>query len=408
MPLDPVPQWPGTGLDSLPDPTESTYEDDDGFEIDRLLQKHNAILEAAEAKLGSTVTGTPGRGKALIGKGSDAGIHDVVARANLLINGGMRVNQRVTMPTADNSYCLDRWRLLLGAANAATVSQEVSDVPTNGSKYALKMVVGSGNNNKFGAWQILEGKDVRHLRGKKVSARVTLRAIAGIATAKLAIVEFTGTEDAVSGDPISAWGAQGTDPTLAASYAYLGTPTAIVPTTSFVSYYLEGVTVGASANNLAVFVWSDDTTTTQTTDFMIATDIKLEEGEVCTAVDRRHFQQEIGLAQRYYCKSYAIATAPAAATAAGSIWFSTSDNETTKAVTVPVRYPVQMRATPTVTLYDNAGNSGKITTLTHAVAATDNVAPNTGVSNGTADGFNMFHSGAVAGVQFQYTAAGEL
>lgn len=51
MPLNPVPNWP-TSLDSLPDPTNATYEDDDGFEIDLLLQKHNAIAEALEGAVG--------------------------------------------------------------------------------------------------------------------------------------------------------------------------------------------------------------------------------------------------------------------------------------------------------------------------------------------------------------------
>jgi hypothetical protein len=52
MPLNPVPNYP-TSLDSLPDPTNAIYEDDDGFEIDLILQKHNAILEALEGKAGT-------------------------------------------------------------------------------------------------------------------------------------------------------------------------------------------------------------------------------------------------------------------------------------------------------------------------------------------------------------------
>ncbi len=51
MPLNPVPNFP-VSLDSLPDPTSATYEDADGFEIDLLLQKLNAIVEALEVKLG--------------------------------------------------------------------------------------------------------------------------------------------------------------------------------------------------------------------------------------------------------------------------------------------------------------------------------------------------------------------
>lgn len=55
MTLNPVPNWP-VSLDSLPDPTQASYEDDVGYELDLLLQKHNAILEAIEAKLGIGAT----------------------------------------------------------------------------------------------------------------------------------------------------------------------------------------------------------------------------------------------------------------------------------------------------------------------------------------------------------------
>lgn len=51
MPLNPVPNYYAS-LDSLPDPTAATYEDADGFEIDLLFQKLNAIVEKLEAKLG--------------------------------------------------------------------------------------------------------------------------------------------------------------------------------------------------------------------------------------------------------------------------------------------------------------------------------------------------------------------
>jgi hypothetical protein len=58
MPLNPVPNYPAS-LDSLPDPTATIWMDDDGFEQDLILQKHNAILELLEAKvgIGSSVPG---------------------------------------------------------------------------------------------------------------------------------------------------------------------------------------------------------------------------------------------------------------------------------------------------------------------------------------------------------------
>lgn len=70
MPLNPVPNYP-VSLDSFPDPTDATYEDDDGFEIDYLLQKHNAAIEILEAKVGVT-SSVPAADTALEGTGTGA------------------------------------------------------------------------------------------------------------------------------------------------------------------------------------------------------------------------------------------------------------------------------------------------------------------------------------------------
>jgi hypothetical protein len=407
MPLDPEPNYPAS-LDSLPDPTSATYEDDDGFELDLLLQKHNAILEALEGKVGVGST-TPARSTALYGGAGGVGIWDVVARRNRLLNGDFRINQRVTaVGSTDNSYGLDRWRLLLGAANAANVQHEGTDVPTNGSNRALKLTVGSANNNKFGCWQVLEFLDVADLRGKTVSLQFKAKATSGITDVRAAVVEFTGTADSVSGDPISAWNTAGTNPTLAASYAYDNTPANLGPTTSWATYRVENIPIGASANNLAVFIWCDDTSTTTTTDALRITDVQLEEGAVCTDVERVQFGEELARCQRYYTKSYALATAPATATTTGAVAFGGSDNATSKSVFAPVRHKVSMRTLPTITLYDAAGNSGKITTINAAGATTDNVSPTVGAAFVNADAFTLAHTGTIAGVLFHYTADAEL
>jgi hypothetical protein len=321
-------------------------------------------LAAAESKLGLGAT-VPARGKGLVGS-ADGSAWDVVARRNRLVNGDMRVNQRVTMPTTDNSYCLDRWRLLLGAANAATVAQETADVPSDGSKRGCRLTVGSGNNNKFGIFQVLEFLDVADLRGKSVSLQAKIKATAGITDVRMAILEWTGTADAVSGDPISAWNAAGTNPTLSAGWAYLGTPANVSPTTSWATYRVEGVAIGASANNLAVFVWCDDTGTTTTTDILRITDVQLEEGAVCTDVERRPFVQELTWCERYYAKSYSLSIAPGAASnleeiigvANGAVAASTAGSLFTPAAPY---FRVRMRATPTVTLYNpSTGATGSI------------------------------------------------
>ena len=223
-----------------------------------------------------------------------------LTRKNRVINGDMRVQQRTTLGSTDDSFTLDRWTLLLEAATAATVTQETSDVPTDGSKYGLKLTVGASNNNKFGIATYLEFRDVADLRGKTVSLQAKLKASdARIGDVRMAVLEWTGTADTLTSDVVSSWGSAGTNPTLAASWAYLGTPANLSPTTSWATYRVEGLTVGASANNLAVLIWCDDKTTTAG-DTLTITDVQLEEGPTCSGVERRPFAQELQLCQRYF------------------------------------------------------------------------------------------------------------
>lgn len=361
MPLNPSPSWP-VSLDSLPDPTDTTYTDDDGYELDLLLKKHNAILEALETKLGPGST-TPARGKMLVSPGGGNSQWDSVARKNLITNGTFAVWQRGTSaPTAsDNAYGPDRWRLLLEAANAASIDKDTSDFPSDGANQSCKLTVGSGEDNKFGVWTVLEGKNCRHLRGKKVSLQAKLKATAAITDARIAVVEFTGSEDSVSGDPISSWGSAGTPPTLAANYAYLGgSTTNQSPTTSWATYRVEGITVGASMTNLAVMVWCEDESTTVTTDIMRIADVQLEEGEICTEVERLDFSDELRRCQRYYAKTFAQATKPAQnAGDTGALgYFVYASGAVTASVNW--RFPVTMRSTsPTMTFYSTGSATAK-------------------------------------------------
>jgi len=175
------------------------------------------------------------------------------------------------MPTTDNAYSLDGWRLLLENANGAVVSQDTADVPT-GAGYACKLVVGSGNNGKFGIFSPIENKDMLKLRGGVCSLLVPLKCTAGLVDGtgkiRMAVLYFTGTADSVAGDPISSWGAEGTNPTLATNWNYASTPTAISVTTSWVDYKLENQSIPSNATNIAILIWSDDRATTTTTDIL--------------------------------------------------------------------------------------------------------------------------------------------
>lgn len=222
-----------------------------------------------------------------------------VRETNVLTNGSFAVQQRVTVGTTDNSYGLDNVRLLLEAANAATIERDTADVPDR-AKYAAKLTVGSANNNKFGIFLPVEGKEMWHLRGQAVSVRAPLKATAGISDVRIGIAQFTGAEDAISGDPVSSWGSAGANPTLAAGWAFANTPANLSVTTSWADYTVENVSISASATNLALIIWCDDKTTTTTTDILrIGGYCWLGKGSTAAAAIPTPYEEELRRCRRY-------------------------------------------------------------------------------------------------------------
>jgi hypothetical protein len=72
-------------------------------------------------------------------------------------------------------------------------------------------------------------------------------------------------------------------------------------------------------------------------------------------------QAELAMCQRYYETTYDIGTAPATATETGSYGFCGSTNNSSSTyLTYANVYKVTKRGTPTITLYDLSGNSGKV------------------------------------------------
>lgn len=350
--------WPSSGLDSLPKPTDTTKRNDPGFELHTVISDHATLIENIEETLGTTVTGTPGRGKALLGAGTDGSRWDLMPGRNYLINGDMRVNQRGTMPTADNAYTVDRWRMLLGAASVCTPSQEVSDVPGGGSRRALKLAVTATNNNKFGAFSPLEGVDIWPLRSQVVSLSMSLKVSnARIGDVRAAVLQWTGTEDAISATPITTWGNEGAGiTTYSGSWAQANTPANLGVTTSWARYYIPAITISASATNLGVFIWSDDKTTTAA-DYLLITDVQLEEGTDSTDFERVHMQQSLARCQRYYQKTFAYVTAVAqAATVSNTLRYSVTVNGATSN-SVLWQFPVTMRGVPTMTAYNPSASN---------------------------------------------------
>lgn len=224
---------------------------------------------------------------------------------NFLDNPNFAVAQRGTSFTSattpansDDTYLLDRWVLLSDGNDIVDVSQETSGTISE-PLYNIKLDVETANK-KFGILQIIENKNARQMTNKAVSlsfsAKVTGTTINAI---RAAIISWSSTADAVTSDVVSAWGAAGTNPTLATNWTYENTPAALTaPTTSWQEYTIENISIDTAATtNVAVFIWTDDVTMT-IGDFLHIKDVKLEIGSTATDFEYLPYSENLRACQR--------------------------------------------------------------------------------------------------------------
>lgn len=279
---------------------------------------------------------------------------------NRILNGEFSECQRngpSAVATADNAYWADRWRYV-GEASATMTAHATTFSAPHVFNGILKF---TGTTDKGGVWQVIEGCNIKDLRGKQITLSAALAVSnARLGNIKMAVVEFTGTEDSVSGDPISSWNADGTTPTLAASYAFLNTPANLSVGTSAASYSVT-VTVGASATNLAVFIWNDDKTYSANDSLYLA-DVQLELGSSATTFERR-MSIEFLLCARYFWMQNA--------------GLSGGWGANTAQPTFAVAFPTVMRAAPTAVLVNGGVNGGSALEITVAQRTVSSIAGTT-------------------------------
>lgn len=226
---------------------------------------------------------------------------------NAIINGDFAVAQRATSFTStgsannDDVYTLDRWYILSDGNDAIDVTQETTTVPTN-QLTAIALDVETANK-KFGIAQIIEQKNCVGLIGNTVtlSFKAKVSSTTKLDNVKCAIVAWSGTADTVTSDIISAWGAEGTNPTLIANATYENTPANLSVTTSYATYSVSAAVDTSSTKNIIVFIWSDVTDTTAG-DFLYITDVQLEKGSAASDFEFLPYDVNLGRCLRYYEK----------------------------------------------------------------------------------------------------------
>ena len=232
-----------------------------------------------------------------------SGITFPLAFKNGIINGDFSIAQRGTSFTSsannDDVYTLDRWYILSDGNDAIDVTQETTTVPTN-QLTAIALDVETANK-KFGIAQIIEQKNCVGLIGNTVtlSFKAKVSATTKLDNVKCAIVAWSGTADTVTSDIISAWGVEGTNPTLIANATYENTPANLNVTTSYATYSVSAAVDTSSTKNIIVFIWSDVTDTTAG-DFLYITDVQLEKGSAASDFEFLPIDVSLGRCERYF------------------------------------------------------------------------------------------------------------
>jgi len=273
---------------------------------------------------------------------------------NHIINGSFAIAQRGTSFTStggannDDAYTVDRWYILSDGNDIIDVTQETTNVPTNG-QFAIALDVET-INKKFGIATILENRECLKLIGGTVtfSFQARVSSTTKLDNVKAAIVAWSGTSDSVTSDIISTWNVEGTNPTLIANATYENTPANLNLTTSYATYSVSAAVDTASAKNIILFIWSDVTDTTLG-DFIYISQAKLEIGSTATAFRYYgdSFAGEIEGARRFYLRI------PYDTDNSGFPLIGMGQASSTSNVFVGRPFDVAMRAKPSSLTYSN-------------------------------------------------------
>lgn len=197
-----------------------------------------------------------------------------------LVNGDFAIGQRghaltatTDFPTDNAAYVADGWALLSGdltahpAPGSGVVDINLINSGASGKAAGRAIQIEANANlsasphEKVGLIEWLPGDVCEHLEGTKVSLSIWANRPVGtdFDQVRMAVVFWAGTRDTLTSvDPIDDWGAVGVTPTLLAQYTMAESPS-FLPSSDWSEHKLENVAIPVGTNNIAVMIWTDDT-----------------------------------------------------------------------------------------------------------------------------------------------------
>jgi len=283
---------------------------------------------------------------------------DNMAGRNLIINGAMQVAQRGTSftPTSINTYSLDRWRSEGYSYDVDVTRQtftsgqtDVEGFPQYYVTVALNETISAGQYWAF--QQRIEKPQVIREGAQTFTLSFWARATSGTVAASSFSYGI---------------GSLGSNPQLTTTWqkiTYTFTTT-ISSSGDYASCYVIHFAAGATATSIDI------------------AQVQLEVGDTATPFEHRSFGEELALCQRYLFKTFRQQDAIGTSTSNGRVYFVFGVSGTA-AKGSHYSFPVTMRTNPTITIYDESGNTGQF-----AGGTTANV-----VTTGER-GTNVYSSGA--------------
>jgi hypothetical protein len=345
----------------------------------------------------------------------------------VIINGAMQVAQRGTSTasiTAGGYYTTDRFNVALGTLGTWTQSNE-ADAPTgSGLRKSTKMLCTTADASPAAGdflifQQELEGQNVQQFAKGTASAKqfsvsfwvksnVTGTYIAelrDIDNARLVNASYTISASATWEKktitfPADTTGAFDNDNNPSVALGFW-----LAAGSNFTSGSLQTTWAAQTNANRAV---GQTNLAAATSNYWQVTGVQVEAGAVATPFEFEDFGTTLRKCQRYYEKTYNLGTAVGTATFVGMVGNDVGPSNTNEYIIFRMRYEVRKRAAPTVTAYDAAGNSGKVTRYSIIGAGTDNTTA--GIDFIGESSFRAFIGTGLAdnsGFNFHYTASAE-
>jgi len=349
-------------------------------------------------------------------------------RRNIVINGAMQVAQRGTSSTglgaSDGYFTVDRFQLNFSSTSARFTMTQDSPTDLSGFTKALKLDCTTADTSiGSGEYLILhhklEGQDLQQLKkGTSNAEKFTVSFyVKGNANAT-----YTLEIEDVDNNRYNAQEFSVTTSWNRVSLTFDGDTTGVLDNDNansirmnFWLFVGSNFTGGTHTDN----VWhttanqrvgDNQTSIADSTDrTFFLTGLQFELGSQATPFEHRSFGEELQLCQRYYEKSYSAGTAPASDTSAGLITTDTMAGDTTTSYLAhQLKYRVAKRAAPTVTIYDQAEASGKVTSHVTGVSTANGQTISTEHAGDKSISVNRPSGDAANGFRYHYTADAEL